>query len=96
MDKLSFNENVVSVWSFKRLFIIKLAVERDDEHLDNTLFHLINLCLKKGIYKDEWKVLSVKPIFKSWDTRKCENYLYISILPIVSKAFEKDVSLHRL
>ena len=33
----------------------------------------------------------LRQIFKSGDRRQCENYRPISILPVVSKAFEKDV-----
>ena len=38
-----------------------------------------------------WKRARVTPIFKSGDTSQCENYPPISILPVVSKVFEKEV-----
>ena len=44
-----------------------------------------------GIYIDEWKQARVTPIFKSGDRRQCENYRPISILPVVSKVFEREV-----
>ena len=47
--------------------------------------------LDTGIYVDDWKRARVIPIYKSEDRRKCENYRPISILPIVSKVFERDV-----
>ena len=54
------------------------------------------ICLMTpGIYMDEWKCGPVTPIFKSGDWRQCENYCPISILPVVSKAFEKEV-FHQL
>ncbi len=52
---------------------------------------IFNLSLATGVYIDEWKRARVTPIFKSGDRRQCENYRPISILPVVSKAFEKEV-----
>ena len=40
---------------------------------------------------DDWKRARVTPIFKSGDRRQCVNYHPISILPAVSKVFEKEV-----
>ncbi len=56
-----------------------------------SLTFIFNLSLATGVYIDEWKRARVTPIFKSGDRRQCENYRPISILPVVSKAFEKDV-----
>lgn len=60
-------------------------------HSRSSLICLMTL----GIYMDEWKCGPVTPIFKSGDWRQCENYCPISILPVVSKAFEKEV-FHQL
>jgi hypothetical protein len=38
-----------------------------------------------------WKRARVIPIYKSEDRRERENYTTISILPIVSKVFEREV-----
>ena len=56
-----------------------------------SLTFIFNLSLTTGIYVDEWKQARVTPIYKSGDKRLCENYRPISVLPIVSKAFEKEV-----
>ena len=56
-----------------------------------SLTFIFNLSLATGVYIDEWKRARVTPIFKSGDRRQCENYRPISILPVVSKAFEKEV-----
>jgi hypothetical protein len=56
-----------------------------------SLTFILNLSLTIGIYVNEWKQARVTPIYKSGDKRLCENYRPISILPIVSKAFEKEV-----
>jgi hypothetical protein len=58
-----------------------------------SLTFIFNLSLTTGIYVDEWKQARVTPIYKSGDKRLCENYRPISVLPIVSKAFEKEVLL---
>ena len=52
---------------------------------------VFNLSIGTGIYIDEWKHARVTQIFKSDDRRKCENYHPISILPIISKVFEKEI-----
>lgn len=56
-----------------------------------SLTAIFNLSLKSGIYIDEWKLAGVIPIYKSDNRSKCENYRPISILPIVSKVFEREV-----
>jgi hypothetical protein len=47
--------------------------------------------LSTGIYINDWKLARVSPIYKSEDRKKCENYRPISILPIISKVFEREV-----
>ena len=58
-----------------------------------SLTYIFNLSLATGIYIDDWKRARVTPIFKSGDRRQCANYRPISILPVVSKVFEKEVFL---
>ena len=52
---------------------------------------IFNMSLKSGIYIDEWKMARVIPIYKSENRSKCEKYPPISILPIISKVFEREV-----
>ena len=56
-----------------------------------SLTYIFNLPLATGIYIDDWKRARVTPIFKSGDRRQRANYRPISILPAVSKVFEKEV-----
>ena len=56
-----------------------------------SLTHIFNLSLETGIYVDDWKRARVILIYKVKDKRKCENYRPISILPVVSKFFEREV-----
>ncbi len=52
---------------------------------------IFNLSLHTGKFVNDWKLARVQPIYKSEDRRKCENYRPISILPIVSEIFEKEI-----
>ena len=56
-----------------------------------TLTAIFNLSLNSCTYIDSWKKARITPIFKSEDRQKCDNYRPISILPIISKIFEKEV-----
>jgi hypothetical protein len=61
------------------------------EIISPSLTGIFNLCIKTGVYIDDWKKAWVVPIYKSEDRKKCENYRPISILPIISKMFERSV-----
>ncbi len=52
---------------------------------------LVNKSLNSGIFPDELKVARVSPIFKSGDRTDPGNYRPISVLPTVSKIFERVV-----
>ena len=56
-----------------------------------SLTHIFNLSLETGIYVEDWKRARVISIYKAGDKRKCENYRPISILPVVSRVFEREV-----
>ena len=57
--------------------------------LAKPLTHIINLSLQTELFPTELKKARVTPIFKSGDKTLIDNYRPISILPIVSKIFEK-------
>ena len=50
---------------------------------------LINNCLEKGVFPDDLKLADITPIFKNEDSLNKENYRSVSILPHLSKMFEK-------
>ena len=68
--------------------IVKLTKEILSPYLAN----LINISYKNGIFPDLLKKAVVTPIFKEDDKNEIKNYRPISILPVVSKIFEKSAT----
>ena len=54
-----------------------------------TLFLIINKCILNGTVPDEMKVSKIKPLFKKGDATLLNNHRPISLLPCVSKIFER-------
>ena len=52
---------------------------------------IVNQCLHTGIYPSLLKLAHVKPLFKSGDKSKFNNYRPISLLPSLSKIFESVI-----
>ena len=52
---------------------------------------IINQMLTTGIFPDKLKIAKVKPIFKKGDISSFSNYRPISLLPPISKIFEKAI-----
>lgn len=59
--------------------------------LSPIICHLCNLSLSKGIVPDCMKTANVCPIYKTGDKKQFGNYRPISLLPSISKIFEKVV-----
>ena len=55
----------------------------------SSLTFIINLSIRTGIFKDDWKVAKVTPIYKEGDKTNPITYLPISVLPIVTKLIER-------
>ena len=61
--------------------------------LSYILAELFHKCLKESCFSDCWKVSSVVPVFKNVEERStAKNYSPVSLLPVVSKVFEKLVN----
>ena len=72
--------------------ILKLAAEI----LSSSIAALINKSLYTGQFPNQLKMAKVFPIFKSGQKTDPSNYRPISILPTLSKIFEKHVNKHGL
>jgi hypothetical protein len=57
--------------------------------LASSLTLIINQCLEKGVFPDPLKFAKVVPIFKKGQDSLFTNYRPVSILPSISKIFEK-------
>ena len=55
------------------------------------LTYIVNISLKNGTLPNELKKARVNPIYKSGSRKSFDNYRPISVLPILSKIFEKCV-----
>jgi len=75
----------MSVWLLKRCF----------KHILAPLTKLINSSFEQGIFPSILKLAKVIPIFKKGDPLQRSNYRPISILPVLSKVYEK-VFLERM
>ena len=59
--------------------------------LTKQLTLLVNQCLHTGIYLSQLKLSRLKPLFKSGDQFRFSNYRPISLLPSLSKIFERVI-----
>ena len=52
---------------------------------------LFNRSIDTGIFPEEWKIVKVTPVHKGKEKFEQNNYRPISVIPIISKMFEKLV-----
>lgn len=84
-QKTSSDINGMSTWLIKHCY----------KNILIPLTKLINLSFTQGVFPSALKTAKVVPIFKKNDPSNVNNYRPISILPVLSKVFEK-VFLKRL
>lgn len=61
------------------------------EYISAPLTYLINLSITTNMIPTDWKMAKVIPIHKSGTRSNLDNYRPISILPTISKIFEKII-----
>jgi hypothetical protein len=61
------------------------------QYIIKPIVHLINCSLEEGVFPDYLKISKIKPIHKGGDNNKPENYRPVSLLPALSKIYEKVV-----
>ena len=75
----------MEIYKFLRLQIIKIAKEENAEPTTNCIHSFIST----GTFPDELKIADIVPVFKKEDKNDKTNYRPISLLPLISKLFEK-------
>ena len=68
-------------------YFLKLATP----YIENTLVFMFNTSLETSQFPDCWKNARITPIFKEGDRAERSNYRPISVLPVISRLFEKLV-----
>ena len=61
------------------------------EHLASPICHIINSCIAKSTFPLQWKTARISPIPKINDPSSNDDYRLVSILPVLSKVFERVV-----
>ena len=56
-----------------------------------SLAYIFKSCIDAEIFPNEWKIAKVTPLIKKGSKRELGNYRPISVLPLVSKIFEKNI-----
>lgn len=59
--------------------------------LSSSLRHIFNFSILSGSFPDYWKTVKVSPIFKGGVKSDRSNYRPISVLPVITRQFEKFV-----
>ena len=69
----------------------KIMARSIGTELSKPLTIIINQCLLTGIFPDLLKIAKVKPLFKRGDVSQLNNYRPISLLPTISKVFQRVI-----
>ena len=73
--------------------ILVVVLKNFEPEFSYVLAKLFNKCLNESCFPDCWKVSLVVPVFKNvGETSTAKNYCPVSLLSVVSKAFDKLVN----
>ena len=67
--------------------LLKLSVNE----VADSLTSIVNLSFETATFRDIWKIARVTPIYKSGDKSVQLNYRPISVLPVISKIYERHI-----
>ena len=71
--------------------ITKMLIVNILDHILIPLTHIIHLSISTGMFPSELKIAKIKPLFKAENKHLYTNYRPISLLPTISKIFEKII-----
>ena len=60
-------------------------------YIENSFGHIFNISLENSKFFDDWKTTRLTQIFKDGEKSDKSNYRRISVLPVISRLFEKLV-----
>ena len=66
-------------------YFLKLALP----FIENSLAFMFDTSIETSMFPDSWKIAGVTPIYKNGDRADKSNYRPISVLPVISRLFEK-------
>ena len=72
--------------------LLKLSVNE----VADSLTSIVNLSFETATFPDIWKIARVTPIYKSGDKSVQLNYRPISVLPVISKIYERHIHVSSL
>lgn len=78
-------------WSTDQVGLSSAILKRCKFNIVDILCALFNRSISEGIFPDSLKIATVIPLFKKGNRLSTENYRPISLLPVISKIFEKAV-----
>ena len=82
---------LLSVLNFKNICLKRLTLKLSSSIVGPSLAYIFKSCIHADIFPNEWKIAEVIPLFKKGSKRELGNYRPISVLPLVSKVFEKII-----
>ena len=103
VEKIFNFQNITEADVIATIEKLKSKTSKDKDNINNMLLKnikheiakplsiIMNMMFKEGIFPDELKVAKIIPIYKKNDMHCFENYRPISILPSISKVFERII-----